>query len=300
MPRIAQRLNLVRPLALAAGQHDVFVCDGESDLHVVSFSQTPGALAPSPPIAAGCAGIDVGPAESSVYWTVSASASLDDRGVFRAAPGAPQAAPERVAALTYPSDVKVVGDVVLFTGSDDTGAPRVWRTDPPYNAASVPLPGLIGTRLVIGAGDRVFVAWPEQWNIATADGVSGQGARVLVDETPNDPGDPGPVPMAADASHLYFGMGGELRRVRLTANLPWETVAAAQGSVSGVTRHERWVYWLVSTPGELRRRDVDGGPVERVLDGLSSPGGLVGAEREMYWYESGDAAVVKALSWPDD
>jgi hypothetical protein len=94
--------------------------------------------------------------------------------------------------------------------------------------------------------------------------------------------------LTVDATHVYFGDGGGIRRaVKDGSNQGIETLASDQGTAWDIAVDDTHVYWTSSTNGALARLPLAGGGEAEILADTPTPWGLDLSCHAAFWAENG-------------
>jgi hypothetical protein len=284
--------DATKPSGLAIAGDQAFVCDRslQAALHRVSLLD--GRSTVVTVVDGSCPAIALDPQGQRLLWFI-------DEARFGEQP---------LALWSQPIDAKIASVMVntvrpvavatrhgeaLWSGHNG-GVPGLFVV---RDGASVPVDGMTGTTLpgaiAVGPDGRIFVAWPEVKNISVALDPDGTGARLLVDGKRTDRDPLEPSAMAADTSHLYYGMDGALWRVGVAGQAPPERVAPDQPRIVGIVVDEQAVYWVEATRGSLFRLVLSTRRVELLATGVLQARDLNHDQANLYWLDPPRRALLR-------
>jgi hypothetical protein len=119
-------------------------------------------------------------------------------------------------------------------------------------------------------GNVLTVAWPIDGTVETA--IDSQAA----------------VDIAVDPTHVYWGTPDMIKRAQMPAGQA-QFIATETATLASIAVDATNVYWSTAA-GHIRRAPKEGGAVETLVAGQSSPRGLELDETALYWANHGTQA----------
>ncbi len=276
--------DATEPSGLAIAGDQAFVCDRSLQAALRRVSLTDGRSTVVTVVDGSCPAITLDPQGQRLLWFIDAARFGEQPLALWSQPIDAKIASVLVNTARPAAVAARLGEA-LWSGHNG-GVPGLFVV---RDGASVPVEGMTGTTLpgviTVGPDGRIFVAWPEVKNISVALDPDGAGARLLVDGKRTDRDPLEPLAMAADASHLYYGMDGALWRVEVGGKAPPERVAPDQPRVVSLAVDERAVYWIEATRGALYRLAFSTRRLELLATGLLQARDLAHDADTLYWLD---------------
>lgn len=178
---------------------------------------------------------------------------------------------------------------VYWTDSRTSGAIRARPAD-----ESIPAQALIAGQdfPLYVAIDEEFVYWTNDGGLVLRADRGGGGVAMVASSLGDGPAGG----LALDATHVYFADtgGGRVFSIPKDGSGQLSVVAANQLGPLGVAVDDRHAYWTSVDSGEVKRRSLDGGPVEIIATGQDGPSWIALGPNHVYWTNRTGNTVMSA------